>query len=72
MGKGRAAEDGVKQPVELDVPGEVAGAGDESLILDAARAAADVGRHGNYNRSSLGSHSAGPTNPEAPSVDAGG
>mgnify|MGYP003299174040 CR=1 FL=1 len=28
-----------------------------SLVLDAAHAPADVGRHDNYNKSSLGSHS---------------
>ena len=62
----------MKQSVELDVSRVATAADDQTLILDAARAPADIGRHGNYNRSSLGSHSAGAANPEAPSVEAGG
>lgn len=53
------------ETVELDVCRELPPPHDKSLILEPARAPADVGRHGNYNNSSLGSH------PESPR-DAGG
>ena len=52
----------MKQAVQLDVPCEATLACDESLVLDAAHAPADVGRHDNYNKSSLGTHSESPTN----------
>jgi hypothetical protein len=65
MREGRAAESDVKQAVELDVPRKVPSPGDESLVFYPAHAPADVGRHGNYNNSSLGSHSESPTNSEA-------
>jgi hypothetical protein len=50
----------VNQTFELDISGELAATRDESLVLEPARAPADVGRHGNYNNSSLGSHSESP------------
>src|SRR5258707_929576 len=48
VGQGRAAEGGVKQTLDLNVPRVAAATGDQPLVFDATRAPADVGRHGNY------------------------
>ncbi len=45
VGKGRAAEGDVDEPVELDVPCETTAAFDQSLVFDAAHAPADVWSH---------------------------